>query len=635
MDRDRLRAVSAALLCLTIFSTMWSTALYLFLGLSLDRLRPWSVYKFIHSYGLDGAAGAALGRTIWIGLGSAVATGMGLYLTRRPHYFGDARWAYPREIRAAGLRATSGILLGRQGRRFLRTNEPGHTLVTAPTRSGKGVGVVIPNLLSWPDSVVVLDIKHENFDITSGFRAAYGQSVFKWSPLDEGARSHRFNPLDAVRRDPAYRVSDLQRLGRILLPNVHGSDPMWQDEARDLFLGLSLYVLATPSVPSTIGEVYRTLKTDADLADVFEHLLEHRRDELDPACVMALSNFMHKAPKERSGVKSNLTASLHLWANPVIDSATSVSDFDLTDLRRQPISIYVGVTMNQLKLLAPLLNLFFQQTVDVLSRQRPGPDEPHEVLLLIDEFASLGRMEVIASAMAFLAGYNVRLMNIIQGLGQLHELYGQGMETILQNCRVQSFFASNDDVTTNYVSRRLGTTTIRTQSRSDSGSSPWASRTRAYTRREMLLPEEVRQFDEKHEIIFVENARPIRARKIRYFEDPAFKERLLGAASVPSLSVEAIPARTFELTDAGRRSEEPAKRKESRRRERDTAHMHRGDAADAAELTAMAVELEKLLVDEARTTGNPNAIAAANELRASIGPPERRDSDIDTAVGDR
>ena len=477
-----------------------------------------------------------------------VGTLAAFLVARKKHYFGDARWAYRSEIRKAGLFSKTGILLGRYHGRFLRSNRRGHLLVAAPTRSGKGVGLVIPNLLSWPDSVVILDIKHENYAITSGFRKKHGQAVYQWSPSDEKLLSHCFNPLDTIRSDEAHRVSDIQRLATILLPPLTtSSDPMWQNEARDLLLGVILYVLDTPDVPSTLGEVYRTLKTDAGLREVFLHLLETRQDELDIACVMSLANFAHKAPKERSGVRSTVTAALSLWSNPVIDAATSKSDFDLTQLRKKRMSIYVGVTLNQLKSLATLLNLFFQQTVDVLSRAEPGSDEPYPVLLLIDEFASLGKMDVVANSMAFLAGFNVRMMNIIQGLGQLDSLYGKGMENILQNSGVQIFFSSNDDVTTRYISKRMGTKTIQTESRSESGGFRAATKNRSYTRRDMMLPEEVRQLDDQSEIIFLENRRPIRAEKIRYYQDTALQQRLECPSPVPKLEMQRIMPRSFDL----------------------------------------------------------------------------------------
>ena len=341
-----------------------------------------------------------------------------------------------------------------------------------------------------------------------------------------------------VRDDPAHRISDLQRLATILLPQPRGADPMWQNEARDLFLGLALYVLDDPAQASTIGQIYRLLKSDLDLADVIDAVL--KSDALDATARQSLASFLNKAPKERSGVRSNLTATLNLWANPVIDAATAASDFELTKLRRRPTSIYVSVKQNQLRTLAPLLGLFFQQCVDILGRDLPGTDEPHQVLLLIDEFASLGTLPVLVDAMAFLAAYGVRLVLIIQGLSQLDHLYRSARDSILQNAGVQVYFAANDDATARYVANRLGTKTIRTASRSEPGGFGWATKTTGYARRELMLPEEVRQFRATQEIIFKEGARPVKAGKLRYYKDRQLKARLLPPVPVPAMPI-ALP----------------------------------------------------------------------------------------------
>lgn len=540
LDRGRLTALTAIGLGLLVFSFAWSTALYLMLGFTLDAVRPWSVFEYIRAYGISERDASMLATAFFVACIVASLVAGALWLSRPKKYYGDARWAYGGEIRKARLLDGDGVLLGKHGRTYLRNGEPGHVLVAAPTRSGKGVGVVIPNLLSWPGSVVVLDIKHENHQITSGFRAKH-QRVFKWSPADDEGRSHRFNPLSAVRDDVSHRISDLQRLATILLPQPTHADPMWQNEARDLFLGLALYVLDDPEQPATIGQIYRILKSEHDIADVIQLVLNNDELSLDSSARMSLASFLNKALKERSGVRSNLTAALNLWANPVIDATTAESDFDLTELRRRPTSIYVAVKQNQLHTLAPLLSLFFQQCVDVLGRDLPGPDEPHKVLLMIDEFASLGRLPVIETAMAFLAGYGVRLVNIVQGLSQLEQYYGSARDSILQNSSIQIYFAANDDTTARYISSRLGTKTIRTASRSEPGGFGWATKTSGYAGRDLMLPEEVRQLEDKKQIVFKEGARPAMASKIRYYTDNHFKSRLLPAAQVPQLTINPHP----------------------------------------------------------------------------------------------
>lgn len=613
VDKGRLTFIMAVVLGLLVMSFAWSAALYVMLGFTIDAVRPWSVVEFIAAYGITSNTANILGTSFLIAcIVGSLAAGA-LWLARPKNYYGDARWAHSGEIRKAGLLDKDGILLGRIGGTYLRNAESGHVLVAAPTRSGKGVGVVIPNLLSWPGSVVVLDIKHENHEITSGFRSKH-QRVFKWSPADDDSRSHRFNPLSTVRNDVAHRISDLQRLATILLPQPTHADPMWQNEARDLFLGLALYVLDDPNQPATIGQIYRTLKTEHDITDVVQFVLDNDAFALDTSARMSLGSFINKAPKERSGVRSNLTSALSLWANPVIDAATATSDFDLTELRRRPTSIYVAVKQNQLTTLAPLLGLFFQQCVDVLGRDLPGPDEPHKVLLLIDEFASLGRLPIIETAMAFLAGYNVRLVNIIQGLSQLEQYYGPARDSILQNSAVQVYFAANDDTTARYISSRLGTKTIRTNSRSDPGGFGWATKSTGYAGRDLMLPEEVRQLKNTQQIVFKEGARPAKTDKIIYYKDKRFTARLLPAAAVPELVIKPhpqIPAPgsmtathdDFDPQTVGERSRDPEP-----------------TIDEAAEADALGRSIADMMVNE----DNSEAIAARDHLLAALDPSAER-----------
>ena len=622
LDKGRLLAILAVTVAVAVFSLVWSAALYVMLGFSIGAVRPWSVYQYLYLYGISDANVLT---TAFLIAAMAAALGAGaLWVLRPKHYYGDARWAHGGEIRRARLLDAGGVLLGKRGGTYLRNDEPAHVLVAAPTRSGKGVGIVVPNLLSWPGSVVVLDIKHENHTLTSGFRGAH-QRVFKWSPMDDERRSHGYNPLDEVRGDIGHRVSDLQRLAVILLPGAPHSDSMWQNEARDLFIGLTLFVMDDKTVPSTIGEVYRTLKANVDLAELAGHVIKTHSESLDATCTMSLSNFMHKAPKERSGVKSNLTAALNLWANPVIDAATAASDFRLSELRKRPTSIYVGVKQNQLLTMAPLIRLFFQQCVDALGRDLPGSDEPHQVLMMIDEFAALGRMGVIENALAFLAGYNIRLVLIVQGLGQLEELYGKGAESLLQNAAVQVYFAPNDDTTAMYVSKRLGTKTIAIRSKSDPGGFQLSTKSTASAARAFMLPEEIRQLRSTKEIVFKENARPVQAQKIVYYRDKTFTSRLLPALAVPELSLAPMQPRVFELPEApppaaaampsknaadGQSGAEPKTQADTAQQEASGFDEDGQDEAQRDEYLASGEQLAKLVEEESSES--------AHELRAAL-----------------
>ena len=530
MVTDKL-IIIGALLAALILSFAWSTALTLLLGRSLNDMPPWAVYSFMAEYGFSDRPGQLLLHSFMMGFAASGVLAASLLLFTRPSWYGDARWASGWEIIRARLHAKRGLLLGKKGGRYLINDEPLHTLVAAPTRSGKGVGVVIPNLLTWNGSVVVLDIKKENYTLTAGYRAKH-QEVHMWSPMDE--RSARYNPFDFVAKRGPNRITDLQKLAQILLPRPEHGETMWVNEAQSLFLGIALLVLDDSDMPSTLGQVYRILMADARLTKIAEEALDN--EALDPACHAALANYKNKAEKERSGVKSSLTSSLALWANPNIDAATSGSDFDLRQFRRKRSSVYVGVGQDQLLTLAPLLNMFFQQAVAELSKSLPATDEPHEVLFLIDEFPMLGAMPTLQKGLALLAGYKIRIVLITQGLGQLDEIYGrQATEGILQNCAVQVFFASNDDTTTNYVSARLGSKTVRVRSQSQSQDWSYTTST-SYIARPLLPPEEVRRLDPKKALIFKETSRPVLAEKIRYYEDTQLMKLLFDAPEVRDIA---------------------------------------------------------------------------------------------------
>ncbi|HIL29695.1 MAG TPA: type IV secretory system conjugative DNA transfer family protein, partial [Micavibrio sp.] len=415
----------------------------------------------------------------------------------------------------------------------------------APTRSGKGVGLVIPNLLSWQGSLICLDVKHENYKKTAGFRKQHGQEVFMWSPMDEHGRSHRYNPLDMVSSDPFQKVSDLQVIAKILIQDPPKSDPIWASEARALFVGLALYVLDSDEMPSTIGAINRLLGTEADLGDVCRYIVK-QHSEIAGSVKKSLLNFANKAAKERSGVKSSLNQAINLWDNPLIDAATNASDFTLSDLRRKKLSIYVGVLTGQIETLTPLLRIFFEQVITKLSMNEPRADEPHHVLLMLDEFHMLGKIDSMTTAFTLLAGYNCRVMAVVQSLNWLDVTYGRDKRNgILSCCAHQIFFSGNDLETASYISDACGQQTVEVISKSQRKSMKYEAPTNNISKRgkALIARHELRDFSETKEIILVEASKPIKADKITYYNDSNFNDRSRPAPAVPSLIVkdEAIP----------------------------------------------------------------------------------------------
>ncbi|MDZ4292799.1 MAG: type IV secretory system conjugative DNA transfer family protein, partial [Hydrogenophaga sp.] len=339
-------------------------------------------------------------------------------------------------------------------------------MLSAPTRSGKGVGVVIPNLLNWPDSVVVLDIKGENHAITAGYRAAHGQSVYAFSPFDEQARSHRWNPLTAVRTSPLHRVGDLLGIGQVFFPNDGSgtsSDAFFNDQARNLFLGLGLLLLETPELPRTVGELLRQSSGKGQpLKDHLGSQITQRREQGNPLtdeCVDALQRLLSNSENTLSSVVATFHAPLTIFADAVVDAATSADDFRLEDLRRQRMSVYVRIPPHRLANARPLLNLFFSQLVSLNTQHLPEQDPSlrFQCLLVNDEFTAMGRVGVITHSAAFLAGYNLRLLTVVQAMSQLDAVYGdKEARTFATNHGLQILYAPREQRDADEYSAMLG-----------------------------------------------------------------------------------------------------------------------------------------------------------------------------------
>lgn len=450
------------------------------------------------------------------------------------------------------------ILIGRYRGKFLHLPGQLSVMLSAPTRSGKGVGVVIPNLLHWPDSVVVLDIKGENFDITAGFRAKHGQAVFAFSPFDGAGNSHRWNPLTAVRTGAIHRVGDLLAIGMVLFPNDGSgtsSEAFFNDQARNLFLGLGLYLLESPELPRTIGEMLRQASGQGQpLKDYLTAAINSRRAgnrALSFECEDALLRLLSTSENTLTSIVATFNAPLTIFADAIVDASTSGDDFDLTDLRRHPTSIYVRIPPNRLAPARPLLNLFYSQLVSLNTQTLPAKDPSLKLqcLLVNDEFAAMGRVGIIASAAPYLAGYNLRLLTVVQAMSQLDALYGdREARTFATNHGLQVLFAPREQRDADEYSAMLGyltqTSTSKGRSRSHGqhGQSS-ISRNESDQRRALLLPQEVKELGSEWLVAIVENCKPILAEKIRYHRDKVFTSRLLPPPKVPQLDIEQHLAR--------------------------------------------------------------------------------------------
>ena len=457
---------------------------------------------------------------------------------KEPALHGSARFATTADIEKAGLLGNSGIIVGKLGNRFLQFPGQQFCLLAAPTRSGKGVSFVIPNLLNWPDSCVVLDIKLENFLLTSGYRARHGQKVFLFNPYAEDGRTHRWNPLDGISRDPNLRVGDLLALGGSLYPAHPGDkDAFWADSAKNLFLGLALMVLESPELPKTMGEILR--QSSGKGRGLKEHLTDRisARSVSDAPysadCLDALGRFLGASDNTLANIISSFTAPLVMFANPLVDAATAASDFDIARVRDERMTLYIGIQPNRLADASLLINVLFSQLIHANTKELPSATR-HSLscLLILDEFPALGKIGVIARANAFIAGYGLRLLTVIQSVAQLEAVYGPNdARTLITNHAMQVLFTSREQKDANAFSEMLGTYTAKSTSKGRSTSRGFGaggsdSETVSEQKRALLLPQELKEMPDDEQIIILEHTRPIKSQKASYYWESGFMDRL-------------------------------------------------------------------------------------------------------------
>lgn len=568
------RRVALGILAVIGVAALVVTALYLsgVLFLVLSKSNPsLAGWNSIVDYWLIYADEPALRKRLLASSGAAylltlVLLPMALISASRPRrpLHGDARFATFAEVKKTGLlltgrrAATPGILIGRFRGQFLALHGQLSVMLSAPTRSGKGVGVVVPNLLNWPDSVVVLDIKGENHAITAGYRAQHQQAVYAFSPFDEEARSHRWNPLTAVRTSPLHRVGDLLGVGQVFYPNDGSgtsSEAFFNDQARNLFLGLGLLLLETPDLPRTVGEMLRQSSGQGrPLKEHLNGLIEQRKTAGKPfsdECLDALQRLLCNSENTLSSVVATFHAPLTIFADAVVDAATSADDFDLSQLRRQHMSVYVRIPPHRLANARPLLTLFFSQLVSLNTQQLPehDPSLKYQCLLVNDEFTAMGRVGIITHSAAFLAGYNLRLLTVVQAMSQLDAVYGdKEARTFATNHGLQILFAPREQRDADEYSAMLGYFTQRVTTRGRSRSfighgHSSVSRNESEQRRALLMPQEFKELGKDRLVVICENCKPILGDKIRYFQDKAFTARLLPAPKVPQMNMDQHLAR--------------------------------------------------------------------------------------------
>ena len=545
-----------------------------------------------------------------------VLTAVGLLIAlsqKQRALFGDARFATMAEVRQAGLlpdkdHRDETILVGKFKGQYLRYGGYQFVMLAAPTRSGKGVGIVIPNCITYTGSLVVLDIKLENFDITAGYRQkALSQEVYLFAPFDPHGRTHRWNPISYISEDPSNRMGDIDAIANALYSNPNAKDPFWDNMAKDMFRACCLAVIETPEnlKPHTLGQIIREASAgidnlkfllDARVALVYEDghikrdkdgnaieateagpqaapkegegqniLLDSKgkrvimqpekefagnqeteqekdlrkkdREEpphyyYDDACRRAIKRMTDMPEQTFGSVKSSFQSPLLAFENPRVDAATSANDFDLRDVRRKQMTIYLGITPDKLAEAAVIVNLFFDQLLNQNTRTLPKQDKSlkYQCLMILDEFTAIGKVNMIAKSISYQAGYNMRVLTIIQNKSQLEDVYGKsGAVTLMSNHALMIMYAPSPVVQSDAkeYSEMLGDTTVKSKSKSHSYSKQSShSDSVSDQKRALMLPQEIKEIGRWREIVSLENCKPIFCDKIKYFEDPDFTDKI-------------------------------------------------------------------------------------------------------------
>jgi type IV secretion system protein VirD4 len=493
---------------------------------------------------------------------------------------GEARFAGTSDLSKAGLlkQTPQGILIGKVKGRYLWLNGAQHVIAIAPTRSGKTTSLAIPVLLTYAQSVVVLDLKGELHKATSGCRASWGQAIYVWAPYDDAGNTHRFNPMTLLAgMDPGKRLAELQTIAAILYPDEPGKDPFWTSQSRAAFTAFASYMFeawddnldqlnAAKASPGLLPQINTSEKFPS-----FERIL-HFSSGSDSQGTKAMlhgiltnASFGFVSPQTRtvfnslvglaeqtfSSVIASMQAPLQQFLSPILANATNATDFDITAFRKRPATLYVIIPAHKLDESSKLLNIFFSSLIgnNLTKQLGEAPELKHQLLMLMDEFTAMGRVEVWSRRISLSASYGVRDLCIVQSRAQLRSTYGDhDAQNFITNHGAQIVFAPREQSDANEYSEMLGTKTVRKKHRSTTRGR--GANTVSYNvteeKRALLLPQEIKELPQDDEIIFYEGCKPIRARKNWFFKDKALKAR----AAIAPVKIKVAAQRSQQRTSA-------------------------------------------------------------------------------------
>ncbi len=405
------------------------------------------------------------------------------------------------------MNSKNNILLGLDAdnkKLFVENNDYRHIMLIAPHGSGKGVCFVIPSLLAFEESAIVHDIKMENYELTSGYRASIGHKIFMWNPLGEKNKTNRYNPLDFISADPTKIIDDVQKIAHLLIKDC--SD--YSAQAKNLFTSLVLYLAANTAKTKSFGEIARMLVSDliAEITDALPKL----KNDLHPFAHSQIKSFLSKDKHEQNSIIRVLSSYLAPWNNPLIDYATSKSDFDIADFKKNKTTLYVGLNPADIDRLQPVMQFFYDHALERLmttAGELGYNDKNGGICLFMDEFYSIGKSEMLASAMPYLRGYKIKLFLIASDIERIENVYEEnGASTIISDCASKIFFAAKSFKTANKISQICLDKSKNL---------------------ELISWQEVNNLGSDSQIINRDGEQPIISKKVFYYEDEEMKKRII------------------------------------------------------------------------------------------------------------
>lgn len=520
-----------------------------------------SIARYWSEYGHDPKQKRKLGAITAGGYGLTCALLPGLLVAglaqRRRSLYGDARFANMQEVKGAKLLDGDGIIIGKYKGHFLTFPGQQYIRVVAAPRKGKGRGIVVPNLLNGNWSAIITDYKEELWKLTAGTRAWMGQKVFRFAPFDSKGCTARFNALGYVRSDPVHRIGDLQALGNIIYPDPGGdakdSTRFFADAARNLFIAMGLFLLETPELPRTFGQMLRTASGNGKPFHTYiEELVKERVKQKRPLsndCVAAFNRFLANTAQVFSSILSSFTGPLNIFMNPIVDAATSANDFDLDRVRKERMSVYVCIPFENVATSRLLINLLFSTAINLNTRELPeqNPELKHQCVLMLDEFPIAGHIDALATSIGLMPGYDLRVVLICQSDSQVASVYGdKTAQTIATTMALDVILPPKDQGDAEKFSKMLDNCTEKVRNRNFSsgrgGSSSGTSEQQQ--KRPLMLPQEIKRIGNKRQIIVLEDIPPIFCDRANYDQDPELKRRSeIPAPAVPPLDMDAFLAR--------------------------------------------------------------------------------------------